>query len=1171
MNDCELDLATGEVIHQSTDIYLPLAAPLDLTRRYVSSLSQDGLLGWAWIHNFAPIGLVSDQAFTKVNAIDGDTVIAWDECNRVGGPTLALVKDLSTLRRGLRPQPTSEMLSRLRHPAGEGVLALINSDGSREAYLPQHDAMNIWLLREIGDSYGNSVSYEYRHNSLARILTSEGHELRFEYAGRYIAAITLFDLFANTRLCAVHYEYDSNRDLVHCRDAAGTSWNYEYDDHLLVRFRGPNGLSRRYFYDDQRVCIRSEYDGDKRIRLIEGDPLQRRVVVTDTYGLRTLLAFNESGSLIQHTNARGDVSSRLVDENNQLIATMAADGSLEATAVLDPGTNTVLDNVDGCIWKRQLNKSGRIEKIVSPSGLMQTFEYDARGELHRLTMLNGGTFEYGYDDRGNLARVKDPLGYEVIREEVAEQRFVRIMDLNGVLFEQQFDGLGNLLWEKDASGREYRYTYTAVDNLASEIGPSGETSQYTYDGAQNLTARIDGLNRVWRFESDELRRLRAEVDPDGRRIEYEYDLEENLVRIRNEKGEEYQIFRDDLYREIGIRQFDGRELRYELDVLGRRVGITNARGQRRLFSYADASRPIRREFHDGAVEEYALNDEGEHVAITLNVPSEGVERSISFEFDATHRMTREEGEGFVIDYEWNRAASLVAVRDSFGGETTYELDQRYNVARIAEGGRQIELRHLPTGEISHILYPNGLTHKFSYDGSGRMIGRETVAPSGEVRTWRRYEYDAEDQLVAMEDWHWGAFTYTYDRRGRLTTVATRDKGIVESFEYDECGNITESSLGGRASYAPGNRIQFAGDRTFQFDPDGNLLACDEGHTHWQYSWDRDDQLKEVWRDGTRVAAYEYDLTGRRRRKTTREGTSTFLHDIYALRAEQLTSGEIRHYVTLRGLPVPIASWGETGWLYYSYDQIGTPYEVFAESGELLVTFQPHAYGGARREYAPSGAHVHLPFGFMGQYRDEESGLCYNHFRYYDPRLGRYISSDPLGILAGLNFYTYPQNPNTEGDICGLMPTFECLSHWTPCQKAYARAKINAVNNSPASRRQKTCTRCRADAQRRDFKSKRCGKGKIPRGRAIDHMHELQAGGPDRCCANLRAVPKKYNGELGKQTRKMLKGIGLDKTIGRISTTGCMGGPCSQADMDKLAQAPPDTTVQCTEPPLDDNC
>jgi RHS repeat-associated protein len=58
--------------------------------------------------------------------------------------------------------------------------------------------------------------------------------------------------------------------------------------------------------------------------------------------------------------------------------------------------------------------------------------------------------------------------------------------------------------------------------------------------------------------------------------------------------------------------------------------------------------------------------------------------------------------------------------------------------------------------------------------------------------------------------------------------------------------------------------------------------------------------------------------------------------------------------------------------------------------------------------------------FIGQYLDEDSGFYYNYFRDYDASLGRYLQSDPIGLAAGVNTYTYVLNdPVNSYDSLGL--------------------------------------------------------------------------------------------------------------------------------------------------------
>ena len=133
--------------------------------------------------------------------------------------------------------------------------------------------------------------------------------------------------------------------------------------------------------------------------------------------------------------------------------------------------------------------------------------------------------------------------------------------------------------------------------------------------------------------------------------------------------------------------------------------------------------------------------------------------------------------------------------------------------------------------------------------------------------------------------------------------------------------------------------------------------------------------------------------------------------------------------------------------YYHNDHLGTPRELSDEDGSIVWQATYKAWGNPLRVQAarpqpqplqnqelsaqatealqaqydpnPQELPIEQNLRFQGQYFDEETGLHYNRFRYYDPDVGRFVSQDPIGLWGGSNLFAYAVNPTGWIDPLGL--------------------------------------------------------------------------------------------------------------------------------------------------------
>ena len=231
--------------------------------------------------------------------------------------------------------------------------------------------------------------------------------------------------------------------------------------------------------------------------------------------------------------------------------------------------------------------------------------------------------------------------------------------------------------------------------------------------------------------------------------------------------------------------------------------------------------------------------------------------------------------------------------------------------------------------------------------------------------------------------------------------------------------------------------------SLEYDQNGDLLSSlseSPSSTHnYSYNYNSYGRVESIGNGSTELASYQYDPMGKRISKTIDDVTTYFLYDILnsGLAGEYDQQGELIRSYSYRPdskAPIPVylktpsssQSTGESAefdFSFYQNDHIGTPQQLIQTSGATVWQAEYDVFGKVDETINI----VDQPLRFIGQYHDRETDLYYNCFRYYSPDLGRYVSSDPIGLGGGLNTFGYAyQNPQFYFDANGLF----CLSSTT---------------------------------------------------------------------------------------------------------------------------------------------
>ena len=171
------------------------------------------------------------------------------------------------------------------------------------------------------------------------------------------------------------------------------------------------------------------------------------------------------------------------------------------------------------------------------------------------------------------------------------------------------------------------------------------------------------------------------------------------------------------------------------------------------------------------------------------------------------------------------------------------------------------------------------------------------------------------------------------------------------------------------------------------------------------------QVRRTTSPAQTLATSTYDGDGERVTKTEGSTTVIYVRDPSGNVLAEYNAGTgalIANYVYLNGHKVcRVAADGSRR--YFHHDPLGTPRAVTDGSGVALWRGEHRPFGEVHTSNPAGGD----PYTFTGHEWEDESSLLYAHARYYDPTVGRFLSTDPVGGSPGnpqsWNRYSYVQN------------------------------------------------------------------------------------------------------------------------------------------------------------------